>query len=200
MSKLGSKASDYLSVIQKCFRRQLRNPRNLLALPDSKRHSRVQHRKVTCRKETVSPPPFKAVRPRLCLPGRGWRRDADPFLPPGQARRASGRGQRCRCSLGLGVWVCRAKDATMSQAVAWVPSSPGAPPPQSPSIGAAAPALHPRPPQTVQGHQAPRHSLAPEGPRTHPALQANGRIPWARVRPASLSPGRRPPRKPLVFV
>lgn len=50
------------------------------------------------------------------------------------------------------------------------------------------------------GHPAPGRPLAPEGPRTHPALLANVRVPRAGVRQASLCPRGRPPRKPLVFV
>lgn len=71
-------------------------------------------------------------------------------------------------SAAAAVWVCRAEDATMSQPSKQpgFPPLQGAPPPWRPSIGAAARALHPRPPQAAQGHQAPRRPPVPEGPHT----------------------------------
>lgn len=175
---------------------------NPLALTDSKKHSRVQRRKVTCRQETVSLPPFKAARPRLCLPGRSRLRDTDPILPPGQARRASGRGQRSRCSRDLKVWVCRAKDATMNQPSGRLDSllSRGPLRPSAPRLGPPPGPCTLDLPQAAQGHQAPRRPPAPEGPHT-PARSAGQRQgPPAGVRHASLPPGGRPPNKPLVFV
>lgn len=175
---------------------------NPLALPDSKKHSRVQHRKVTCRQETVSLPPFKAARPRLCLPGRSRLRDADPILPPGQARRASGRGQRSRCSLGLKVWVRRAEDATMNQPNGSLdsllsrgplrPSAPRSGPPPGPCTLDL--------PRQRRATRLPAARLRPRDRIPQPALQANDRVPRAGVRHASLPPGGRPPSKPLVFV
>lgn len=55
-----------------------------------------------------------------------------------------------------------------------LPPLQGAPPPQRPSIGAAARALHPRPSQAAQGPQPPRRPPAPEGPHT-PARSAGQR-------------------------
>lgn len=88
----------------------------------------------------------------------------------------------------------------MSRAAARMPPSPGAPRPPAPLHRGPARALHPRPSQAAQGHPAPRRRLAPEGPRSHPALLANDRVPRTGVRQASLCPRGRPPRKPRVFV
>lgn len=175
---------------------------NPLALKDSKKHSRVQHRKVTCRQETVSLPPFKAARPRLCLPGRSRLRDTDPILPPGQARRASGRGQRSRCSPGLKVWVRRAKDATMNQPSGRLDSllSRGPLRPSAPRLGPPPGPCTLDLPRQRRVTRLPAARLRPRDRIPEPALQANDWVPRAGVRHASLPPGGRPPRKPLVFV
>lgn len=176
---------------------------NLLALPDSKRHSRVGHRKVTCRQETVSLPPFKAARPCLCLPGRSRLRDADPILPPGQARR-EGIWPRAAQPLqpGSKVWVCWAEDATTNQpSSSW--DSPLSRGPLRPSAPRSGPPPGPCTLDFPRQRRAPRLPVARLRPRdrtSQPALQANDRVPRAGVGHASLSPGGRPPRKPLVFV
>lgn len=165
---------------------------------DSKRHRRVQHRKVTRRQETVSLPPFKAARPRLCLPGRSRLRDADPILPPGQARRASGPGQRSRCSLGLQGRGCN-NEATEKQP--GFPPSPGGPSAPAPLDRGRRPGPAP---STSPGSAGP--------PGSPPSASAGGATdPSPLCRPTTGSPGpgsgtrRSLPAggrlaKPLVFV
>lgn len=153
---------------------------NLLSLPDSKRHSRVRHRKVTCRQETVSLPPFKAARPRLCLPGRSRLRDADPILPPGQAKRASGRRQRSRCSLGprSGSAGPRMQQRT-NRAAAWTPPSPGGPSASAPLDRGRRPGPAP---STFPGSAGPPSSPSP-------ACARGTAYPSPLCRPTTGSPG-----------
>lgn len=119
-------------------------------------------------------------------------------------RRGKPGGHLAPGSAAAAAWVCRAEDATMKQPRSSrdFPPLQGAPPPQRPSIRAAARALHPRPPPAALGHQAPRHPPAPEEPQT-PARSAGHRQGppgrgRARVAFSRRAGGRL--AKPLVFV